>query len=336
MRNFRFLFLINIFFLVSSEGNKQVKNNLKKTIKHLQSSNNSDGLLIGIDKYSQSDKNISFNIVVLYDNDEEAKDNIKIPSKVFFNDGTKSNEIEVNCKNSSILNEITKYSCTFIADSNNTSKVQFNADQTNYKLSTQAQAVKNDISKENSNIISNREINILDGAEIVQKNPKNVVIRGNKNGFPDKYIPESKNIQLITYGNNMKQLYSCEGKWDTDKKDDDYYYLECQPNSAINTDLNNAYGYYANYADQGLLIKFSNPNSTKLEYYRENYRIKTSSGMSTGGIIAIIIPTIIILLAVVGLVMAMRSKTPPPPLKGLNNNSVGVIGIGSSQSVVQQ
>ena len=61
--------------------------------------------------------------------------------------------------------------------------------------------------------------------------------------------------------------------------------------------------------------------------------------MSTGGIIAVTIPCIILLVGVVGLSFALKNKNQNPPLKDIvnnNNNTVGIAGAGSSQVVVQQ
>lgn len=333
MRNFYFLLLFNIFLLISCAGNKNIKNNLKNNINKLESSSDSESILIGLDNYSNQNKGISFNAVVLYNKVDEAKDNINIPLSVFYSDGTKTQDISVKCGNSSVLNKITEYSCSSSVTSNDISRVQLNSNQTNFTLSTQAQSVKNDISTEKNQIISGREMNILEDAEIVKKLPSSFVIRGNKDGLSNNYIPKSENIQLITSDNDK---LSCEGEWNTDIKDEDYYYLNCKTYSNINTDLNNAYGYYADHNDQGLFIKFSNPNQTTLDYnYRKNIiNARKSSGLSTGGIIGILIPTIIVLLAVVGLVIAIRRRAPPPLLKDLNNNTPGVIGVGSSQTVV--
>ena len=63
---------------------------------------------------------------------------------------------------------------------------------------------------------------------------------------------------------------------------------------------------------------------------------KKTSGLSTGGIIAITIPCAIILIGILGLDSALRGKNRNPPLKDFvnNNNTIGINGTASSQDAV--
>ena len=140
---------------------------------------------------------------------------------------------------------------------------------------------------------------------------------------------------MLPYNGNIKEL-SCKGYNSTNKKDEEFFYLECN-NNGIKTNINNVYGYYVNqYSD--FIINFANPNSTDTNYEEYIPNRKKKSGMSTGGIIAIIIPLVIVLLGVVALMMAIKRRTPTPHLKEIagNNNIVGVAGMASSEAVVNQ
>ena len=152
----------------------------------------------------------------------------------------------------------------------------------------------------------------------------------------DSCISESNNIKLVLpYNGNIKEL-SCKGYNSTNKKDEEFFYLECN-NNGIKTNINNVYGYYVNqYSD--FIINFANPNSTDINYEEYIPHRRKKSGMSTGGIIEIIIPLVIVLLGVVALIMAIKMRTPTPPLKEIagNNNTVGVAGMASSETVVNK
>ena len=63
---------------------------------------------------------------------------------------------------------------------------------------------------------------------------------------------------------------------------------------------------------------------------------KKSGGLSTGGIIAIVIPAVAVLLGVGALAffLSRRAVPSPPPMKNIANNTMGVVA--SSAAVVHQ
>ena len=210
-------------------------------------------------------------------------------------------------------------------------------------LSTLARATKNDITSETSNRLSTTEIIPLKNAGITKQSTNSFVIRGNEinsitsSNNLEKY--ESQNIKLVSTKNGFKREIPCEGKNSKDKDDEFYYFLSCKSYDTIDRDLNNSYCYFEKDKTKSLLVQFGENNSTELYDYDYRYK-KKSSGLSTGGIIAIIIPSIIVLLGVLGLAMALRNKSPTPPLRDMvnnnnNNNTVGVVG-NSSEVVVHQ
>ena len=54
------------------------------------------------------------------------------------------------------------------------------------------------------------------------------------------------------------------------------------------------------------------------------YNKKSSSGLSTGGIVAIVIPCIAVLLAAAGLAFIMGNRNTKPPMQNIENNTIGV------------
>ena len=88
---------------------------------------------------------------------------------------------------------------------------------------------------------------------------------------------------------------------------------------------------------KNVYLSFDNPNSTEnssdyLNYDKHansHYR-KKSSGLSTGGIIAIIIPSVLVLLAVAALTLLWERITPQP----LAQNITNATGINSTDKIV--
>ena len=62
---------------------------------------------------------------------------------------------------------------------------------------------------------------------------------------------------------------------------------------------------------------------------------KKSGGLSTGGICAIVIPSVLVLLGIGALVFFLsRRAVPSPPIKTIGNNTMGVVA--SSESALHQ
>ena len=62
---------------------------------------------------------------------------------------------------------------------------------------------------------------------------------------------------------------------------------------------------------------------------------KKSGGLPTGGICAIVIPSVLVLLGVGALAFFLsRRAVPSPPIKNIGNNTMGVVA--SSEAVVHQ
>ena len=85
-----------------------------------------------------------------------------------------------------------------------------------------------------------------------------------------------------------------------------------------------------------LILSFNDTKSGNVDFSsskNENHPyLKRSGGLSTGGIIAIILPCIAALVAVAAVTFLLGKKTVPPPIQNLGNNT---IGINSSTNAVQ-
>ena len=175
------------------------------------------------------------------------------------------------------------------------------------------------------------KISILDDASFSSKSGRHFVVKGD---LDSEYA--SDNIKLIVSKSTYGRELSCKGY-----KDSYYAYsLDCDTSiSSINADLQNAFAYLEDNDDKGFIINFEKSgNSTNSTIETNDYiPKKKSKGISTGGIVAIVIPCILLLLLAVGLVFSLRSRAPNPPLKELANtsNTVGPAG-ASSEAVVHQ
>jgi len=185
---------------------------------------------------------------------------------------------------------------------------------------------------------------ILKNANFTSQSPNYFKIKADD--FGQYYDYDSENIYLITTVNGSPKKILCSGKRAKDNSDDkDYYFLQSKGSNnlaganlsyaLLNYTTDDKYGYNRQYSMA--IIDFAenskNSNGTilppKVEYK------KKSGGLSTGGICAIVIPAVLVLLGVGALVFFLsRRAVPSPPIKTIGNNTMGVVA--SSEAVVHQ
>ena len=148
----------------------------------------------------------------------------------------------------------------------------------------------------------------------------------------------SENIQLILFSNNYKRYIKCRGYKGYDENEDEKLFLET---TGINPEVNGKLQYaIANYTKKGTkkgkyyMLDFGeNAGNSTISPEPTLYK-KKKGGLSTGGIIAILIPTILVLLGIAGLVYFLGNRTPIQPLpKVVNNNTIGV---ASSENIMNK
>ena len=108
-----------------------------------------------------------------------------------------------------------------------------------------------------------------------------------------------------------------------------------RPKNKINAFLDGTLG--KTKGGKNVYLSFDNPNSTyyspdylNYDIHTNNYYRKKNSGLSTGGIIAIIIPCVLALLAVASIALLLGRKAPEPSTQ----NTTNVAGINSSTNIV--
>jgi hypothetical protein len=178
------------------------------------------------------------------------------------------------------------------------------------KLST-AELTK-DLNKnaEVGDLILDKEIIVM--SECSFGDSKNVEIEGKF----DKPISENepKNpYLLVTDGEYVPYTYS---------KNDAKDILTLDNKASINTDLNRKMGRIND--NKSLILEFANGNGNPNFNSTEIVGRKSSrSGLSTGGIVAIVIPCIAVLLAVAGLAFILGNRT-KPPMENIENKTIGI------------
>ena len=332
-----FLFFItNLIILLITNQSAKINKNLKNIDKYsfsLRQLDDSDVFLIGFDNYNYNTSQISFNTYLSCD---EPEDNIKLP--IIIETGSKSDSKDVNCIRNKRENDenVYLYYCNF-SFSDKVVTIKFN-DTGKYQISSLANSTMNSINEQiEPKLAKAKRMKILKNAEIINRASTSFEIRGN--GLNS--IDASKNIRLVVINNGVKRDLPCEGDLKKYKDDDqEYYSLTCKSFEVLNTNLSDTIGYFENNNSKILKIEFPEGiNGTTIgttistqNYY---YSKKKNSGMSTGGIIAIIIPSVLVLLGIIALVFFLRRETPNPLLKDTgNNNTIGVVGTASSQNVV--
>ena len=213
-------------------------------------------------------------------------------------------------------------------DINNISKISY--------VSSSAEALKKDLV---SLKYQKEEFVILQNANFTSQSPNSFKIKSSRLG--SSY--DSENIYLITTVNDSPKKILCSGKKAKDNSDDEeYYFLQSKgSNNLAGANLNYALLNYTTdtyYRQKTMAVldfaeNSKNANGTilppKVEYK------KNSGGLSTGGICAIVIPAVAVLLGVGALVFFLsRRAVPSPPIKTIGNNTMGVVA--SSESALHQ
>ena len=339
MMNSIIFILLSLFLIISTDRNERGKKFLNKNHHLFRKLEASDGILMGFNNFEKKSNLIKFNTKIKYPSEDKISPNVVIPINISYTNVEEPDLLYPNCTNNTECNNFyCTYYCSVVITNNNISKVKFNDkdEKYKYKLSSLANITKDISSKKDSDtknrkFLDRNKISILDDASFSSKSGRHFVVKGD---LDSEYA--SDNIKLIVSKSTYGRELSCKGY-----KDSYYAYsLDCDTSiSSINADLQNAFAYLEDNDDKGFIINFEKSgNSTNSTIETNDYiPKKKSKGISTGGIVAIVIPCILLLLLAVGLVFSLRSRAPNPPLKELANtsNTVGPAG-ASSEAVVHQ
>lgn len=229
--------------------------------------------------------------------------------------------IRFNCQNTSKL-----FPTKISIDTDLEKLIEVNGTKVTYE-SMSSKAIRKDITS-----VKNFEPSyyIMENANFVSKDINSFKIKADF----DEY-KTSNNIELITLVNGYPKKIPCNGinlgeDPDTEEKKNIYLIETRGQNNLANAELKNALVNFTKANIVGILDFKEGENST----FIERTYVQKKKGLSTGGIIAIIIPSCIVLLGVSALVFFLsRRPLPAQPIKNIGNNTIGV---ASSEAVVHQ
>jgi len=316
------------------------QSNCNFTVHFLLKNWNYTGCEIIRDEYIKFN-NITLKAIINYQGDDEGKE-------AEFNCSKKKIEpIDSNYDSDEYCPYYHYYHAQFLCDYNLTGrgipkKINITTNFTNdiYLNKTQVSFVSSSAEALEKDLVSlkyyTKKFIILENANFTTQSPNYFKIKADKlKGY------DSENIYLITTVKGSPKKILCSGKRAKDNSDDEYYYfLQSKgSNNLAGANLSYALLNYTtgNNEKKMAIIDFAenskNANGTilppKVEYK------KKSGGLSTGGICAIVIPSVLVLLGVGALVFFLsRRAVPSPPIKAIGNNTMGVVA--SSEAVVHQ
>jgi len=168
-------------------------------------------------------------------------------------------------------------------------------------------------------LLLNKEIIVMENCNFADSD-KNIVIEGKF----EKDISEKLDnpYLLVTDGENKRNVVYTYDK--TGEKDR----LTLDNKVPINTDLHGQIGRINN--DTSFILSFTDRTGNPNYNFTETEIIKrsSSSGLSTGAIVAIVIPCIAVLLAAAALAFILGNRT-KPPMQNLDNT----VGVNSSSII---
>ena len=178
---------------------------------------------------------------------------------------------------------------------------------------------------------------VLNETVLISQSPTSFKIKGKEEDEDEHDI--SENLQLITYDNGKSKRIPCSIKYIQDPIDDTKrFFIESKgSNNLGGINLNYALLNYTKKKENEntlLILDFidGGKNATILEPRIEQK--KKSKGLSTGGIVGIVIPSCVVLLGAVGLTFFLSKRAvPPPPMNNIANKTLGV---ASSEAIVHQ
>jgi len=227
------------------------------------------------------------------------------------------NNLVCNCDDS---NENVECNCEGECKNKNISNIELagdiQIDGKNITLSSLAEEQKTKIDKQKDDIFNKDDIiEVMSEAELIDHS-SNFIIKGT---LDNKDFPSSDEFKLTATKYNKQKEFLCEGSFNSSD-----YVLDCDnPNIVNNLDLNNTLAQ--TNGNEKLIIQFPTGVQSKIGASSNSggfYRSNKKKGLSTGGIIAIIIPSVIVLLGALALAFMLNRNPSSPPL--INNNTIGI------------
>ena len=287
---------------------------------------NTNKILLGYDNYELSSNIIHFLAYIQYYSGSPDP-YIIIVTKITRNLRVLEEISETfNCSFLSSNNSVSKYNCQKPV-SGNISKVEVDKDKTDIKMTELAEKMGENLQNQKGNIISDKGIIYLRKCKTNKNN--DMITCQIESGLESSSSINNKAVTLhIPQDDKILEVPA------TIRIDEqDVNILLENPKTAFSTDLNGLLGTIKD--DKNIYLKSEDGgNSTTLNYKPlSTYNYKKSGGLSTGGIIAIIIPCILVLLGVAALTYFLGKKNTLLPNESVASNTMG---INSSTNIVNK
>ena len=191
-----------------------------------------------------------------------------------------------------------------------------NGEKNNLALSSIAEDQKSKINEQKNDIFQKNGVVAIMKDAILEDDSSKFNLKGRTDAI-GKFPTSNSNLMVMKYS-NISTNFSCSGEIDSSD-----YILHCKKSSIGNRfNLNNTIAEINGDSKEKMLIQFKTGDNSFINSTRLNdHYIKKSKkkGLSTGGIIAIIIPTILVLVGALAIAI-MLNRNPNPQL----HNPVGI------------
>lgn len=283
--------------------------------------NNPDKILIGYDNYTSSSGYINFFAYVRYlsgDPDQYIDIVLKINRNLRVLEEISET---VTCPCLTINDSIAKYSCSKRVDGN-ISKVEVDDEKTDINQTELAKKMGDNLENQVGDIISDKGMIVLEKCKI--NNINDMITCRIKSGANSSI--NNKDVYFhIVQNDKVMEIPA------TIIQDGDVQILLKNIKYPINANINGALGTIDD--DKNILLNFDEGEDSTLNYSPNLMESKKKGGLSTGGIIAIIIPCILILLGVAALTFFLQRRNPVPLVENIANISNGV---NSSSNIINK
>lgn len=340
---------MNLFFFSLSQKMPQYVN--LNTLRKLENGANQT-ILLGFDNYTLETKALKFNAYFLLKNWAEddiinnLPDSLKKPIEINTNITVDNNEpytLPFNCNiadgegaKDSEKNQAYKFICKTNYTDKVPKKIQIISNLTDKpyngiitRVAPFANAYKNNLVDLKNSIILGEDLKFLENVTLIEHKGNYFKVKAQNN------LGDYKSLQLIMFNNGMRKNIKCKGYYDDDGEN--YYYLE---SDGINPEINGDLQYsILNHTDKNNDINYHmldfgpNEGNSTLTPDRPFYK-KSTGGLSTGGIVAVLIPCLIVLLGIGALVYFLGMRKPSQAMtSAINNNTIGV---ASSENIMNK
>ena len=289
-----------------------------------------ENLILGFDNFIQIGNSIYFYAYKYLQEEPDKNFFIKLNIHRNLRSLQESENAECILMKEKSRNGISVYNCTLTNISGTFSRIECVLSE-DLKLHPLAEYMCQNLQNQNGEKFSNEGIIILRDCKITDQDKKITISGVNDGGEIENGANSILNV--ISSDGNMINIPT-----QFTKNSDLNYNMDLDYKNPLKANLSGTLGRINE--GKNFYLSFNNEDDAQL-YFKGNSNTnsnvykKKSSGLSTGAIVAIILPLIIVLLGVVGAVLLLRKKPSVPNAQMENINSANnTIGISSSSSNV--